>query len=64
MELIRKITIMLYPIIPTSSLKVLNIFDIKENDIKFDSIKNHETLQKGAKINKINILFNKIEKND
>jgi methionyl-tRNA synthetase len=64
MELIRKITIMLYPIIPTSSLKVLNIFDIKENDIKFDSIQNHETLQKGTKINKINILFNKIEKND
>jgi len=64
MELIRKITIMLYPVMPTSSLKVLNIFDIKENEIKFDSIKNHETLQKGAKINKINILFNKIEKND
>ena len=36
----------------------------KENDIKFDSIQNHETLQKGTKINKINILFNKIEKND
>ena len=64
MELIRKITIMLYPVIPTSSLKVLNIFHIKENDIKFDSIQNHETLQKGSKINKINILFNKIEKND
>ena len=64
MELIRKITIMLYPVIPTSSLKVLNIFDIKENDIKFDSIQNHETLRKGTKINKINILFNKIDKND
>ena len=64
MELIRKITIMLYPVMPNSSLKVLNIFNIKENDIKFDSIQNHETLPKGAKINKINILFNKIEKND
>ena len=64
MELIRKITIMLYPVIPTSSLKVLNIFDIKENDIKFDSIQNHETLRRGTKINKINILFNKIDKND
>ena len=64
MELIRKITIMLYPVIPTSSLKVLNIFHIKENDIKFDSIQNHETLRKGTKINKINILFNKIDKND
>ena len=37
---------------------------VQENDIKFDSIKNHETLQKGKKIKKINILFNKIEKND
>ena len=63
-ELIRKITIMLYPVIPASSLKVLNIFDINENDIKFDSIKNHETLPKGAKIKKINILFDKIKKND
>ena len=63
-ELIRKISIMLYPVIPSSSLKVLKIFDINENDIKFDSIKNHETLQKGAKIKKINILFKKIEKND
>jgi len=64
LELIRKITIMLYPIIPESSLKVLNIFDIKENDIKFNSIKNHESIQKGSKIKKLNILFNKIEKND
>jgi len=63
-ELIRKISIMLYPVIPSSSLKVLKIFDINENNIKFDSIKNHETLQKGAKIKKINILFKKIEKND
>ena len=64
LELIRKITIMLYPVIPESSLKVLNIFDIKEKDIKFDSIKNHLILQKGLKIKKLNILFNKIEKND
>ena len=35
-----------------------------EKDIKFDSIQNHETLQKGTKIKKINILFNKIERND
>ena len=55
---------MLYPVIPESSLKVLNIFGIKENEIKFDSIKNHEILKKGSKINKLNILFNKIENND
>ena len=41
-----------------------NILIDTSPDIKFASIQNHETLQKGAKINKINILFNKIEKND
>ena len=55
---------MLYPVIPTSSLKVLNIFDIKEKEIKFESIKNHEELIIHNKINKINILFKKIETND
>ena len=30
LELIRKISIMLYPIIPDSSLKVLSIFEISE----------------------------------
>jgi len=64
LELIRKITTMLYPVIPESSLKVLNIFCIKENEIRFDSIKNHEILKKGSKINKLNILFNKVENND
>ena len=62
LELIRKISIFLFPIIPDSSLKALSIFNIKENDIKFLTIKKHEYLKKGSKINKINILFKKIEK--
>ena len=64
LEVIRKISIMLYPIIPSSSLKVLNVFNIKENEIKFESIKNHEELVIHNKINKIDILFKKIENND
>ena len=55
---------MLYPIIPDSSLKVLKIFNISENEINFDSIKNHEKLQRNSKLKKISILFKKIEKND
>ena len=64
LELIRKITIMLYPIIPESALKVLKIFDIKENQIDFKTIVDNEYLKSKTKIMKISILFNKIENND
>ena len=64
LELIRKITILLYPIIPSSALKVLNVFEIKENEIEFKSIKNNNYLKSGKKINKMSILFKKVEKND
>ena len=65
LEIIRKISIMLYPIIPSSSLQALKIFNIQEKDIKFDSIKNHNQLKFNNKINKIDILFKKIDnKND
>ena len=37
-------------------------FNIEEKDISFPSIENNEFLIKGNKINKINILFKKIEK--
>ena len=64
LELIRKITILLYPIIPESSLKVLKAFEITENKINFNSIKDNEYLKPKLKINKIGILFKKIENND
>jgi methionyl-tRNA synthetase len=64
LEVIRKICFMIYPIIPDSSLKALKIFNLNENDIKFSSIENHDFLLPGAKINKIEILFKKIEKNN
>ena len=64
LEVIRKISYLLYPIIPNSSLKALKIFDLKENDIDLSSISNNEFLNKGSKINNIDILFQKIEKNN
>ena len=60
LEIIRKISILLYPIIPQSSLKALQIFNIDESHIDFDSILNNNFLNPGHKINKIGILFNKI----
>ncbi len=62
LELIRKISIMLYPIIPNSSLKALKIFSLSEDKIDFNSITSHENLIKDSKLNKISILFKKIEK--
>ena len=63
LEIIRKICILLYPITPSSSLKALKIFNLSESDVIFSSIEKHDFLKQGAKINKIDILFKKIEKN-
>ena len=62
LEIVRKVTFLLYPIIPNSSLKALRIFNLQEQDIIFETIGNNEFLKKGSVINKIGILFNKIEK--
>jgi len=62
LELIRKISILLNPVIPETSLKVLKIFNIDEKNLNFDSLANHENLKEGISLNKINILFKKIEK--
>ena len=62
LEIVRKISYLLFPIIPESSLKALKIFNLEEKDINLSSIERHEFLVKGDKINKIDILFKKIEK--
>ena len=64
LEIIRKISFLLYPIIPESSLKALKIFGIEEKNINFLTIQDNEFLTKGSNINKIDILFKKIEKNN
>ena len=64
LEMIRKISIMLYPIIPHSINKALTIFDLKEENINFKSIGIHDSLIAGSNIKKVGILFKKIEKKD
>ena len=62
LEMIRKISFMLYPIIPSSIEKALKIFNLNIDAINFGSIAKHDYLKSGEPINKINILFKKIEK--
>ena len=64
LEIVRKISFMLYPIIPQSSLNALKIYSIKENEIDYSSIDNHNYLTCGKTINKIDILFKKINKDN
>ena len=64
LEIVRKVSYMLYPIIPESSLNALRIFSINEKNIEFSSIQNHTYLKGGDNINKIEILFKKIERNN
>ena len=64
LEIIRKISILLYPIIPESSLKALKIFNLEKDSVILETISNNESLVKGNYLNKIDILFNKIEKNN
>jgi len=64
LEIIRKISFMLYPIIPDSIEKVLTIFNLDTKDIKLESIATHNHLKVGTHLNKIGILFKKIEKSN
>ena len=62
LEMIRKISFMLYPIIPDSIEKALKIFNLNSDDVNLKSIATHRYLKVGDVINKIDILFKKIEK--
>ena len=64
LEIVRKVSFLLYPIIPESSIKALKIFGINEADINLSSLENNDFLSKVDKIYKIDILFKKIEKKD
>ena len=63
LELIRKVTILLYPIIPNTAQKTMKIFNIEFEKHNLETIKNNKFINSG-KINKIPILFKKIENND
>ena len=62
LEIIRKVSYMLYPIIPDTIEKALKIFNLNPADISFESIGIHDYLKPGNDLNKISILFKKIEK--
>ena len=62
LEIIRKVSYMLYPIIPDTIEKTLKIFNLKPEDISLESIAIHNYLKSGNDLKKVGILFKKIEK--
>tara|TARA_B100001123_G_scaffold366478_1_gene426127 strand:+ start:554 stop:2095 length:1542 start_codon:yes stop_codon:yes gene_type:complete len=62
LEIIRKISILLLPIIPQSASKALTALNQDLHNLNLDSISNHFTIKSGTKLNAQGILFKKIEK--
>jgi methionyl-tRNA synthetase len=58
---IKNISILLSPIIPISSEKILNIMNLKENDRNLKSINTNDVFNHDLEFKKISILFRKIE---
>ena len=64
LEVIRKISILLLPVIPYSANKALTSLNLNTKTFKLNSITDHLILKSGTKINNQGILFKKIEKNN
>jgi len=62
LEVIRKISILLLPVIPYSANKALTSLNLNTKIFKLNSITDHLILKSGTKINNQGILFKKIEK--
>jgi methionyl-tRNA synthetase len=60
---IKNISILLSPIIPISSEKILSIMNLKKEEQKLTSINNIDIFNHDLKFNQITILFNKIDDN-
>ncbi len=60
-EQIKNISILLNPIIPLSTNKVLNTINISDNDISIESIKKDNILDCSLELKSLDILFKKIE---
>ncbi len=58
---IKNISILLNPIIPNATKKVLSIINFSSNDIKIDKINDDNCLNHDKEIDNLEILFNKIE---
>ena len=60
-EQIKNISILLNPIIPNASNKILAMINIPIKNIKIDTIKDENILNNKKEIGNLEILFNKIE---
>ncbi len=60
-EQIKNISILLNPIMPISTKKVLDIINISDSNISIKSIENEKVLDHNKKLKELNILFKKIE---
>ena len=58
---IKSISILLYPVIPKSSEKILNCLGVDKMDFNIDCLLDTNYLKMGNKIKKPGILFKKIE---
>ena len=62
LEIIRKISILLMPIIPDSAKKSFKSLNLEVKNVTLDSISKHTIMKSGLKLNNQGILFNKIQK--
>ena len=60
-EQIKNISILLNPIIPNATNKVLAMINISEQNISIDKINDENVFNKKKEIGNLEILFNKIE---
>ena len=60
-EQIKNISILLNPILPISTKKVLDSIHISDKDISIDNIKKDNILNYSLELKKLDILFKKIE---
>ena len=60
-EQIKNISILLNPIIPNTTNKVLTMINISIENISIDKIKDHNSLDNEKEIGNLEILFTKIE---
>ncbi len=60
-EQIKNISILLNPIIPISTKKVLDTINISDKDISIESIKNDNILNCSLELKSLDILFKKVE---
>jgi methionyl-tRNA synthetase len=60
-EQIKNISILLNPIIPVSTKKVLDTINLSDNDISIENIKKNDIFDYNLELKNLNILFKKIE---